>query len=591
MAFNSRSRTQMKMGNNPAGAGCGCVFFSFFLVLGSVGAIFIGSEALKQLEVESWERVPCQVIEMTLPDKPPYELKLAYEYEFEGNRYTSNTVKRNQEKYAFDDYSTLMRKYHELLHAESAMCYVNPENPQESALVTESAWFAFFILIPLVFAVIGLGGIIFSLKSLTGKKEESKPEPLSERGASEGVTQFGRLAGVLFGGIFFLAGLGFMIPFFILPLMKISGSSSWEEEPCKVIHSRVASHRSDDGTTYSIDILFEYEVEGKTYRSNAYDFFDVSSSGSSGKRDIVRQHPRGKETVCYVNPDDPYQAVLSREYSWVMLFGLIPLVFVLVGLGIILASIFGKSKKSKSKSIQSVGTTPRRFSAGRTSGVSPSARTQTEYVPAYEKSRQPVELEAHTSRWGKVFGLLFFAVFWNGITSVFVGIAIKSWLDGKPEWFLAIFITPFVIIGVFVIFAFLKEVLALFNPRPVVTVNTDTLAPGETLDVAWDIKGRTSRIRQMTITLEGREEATYRQGTNTRTDKNTFVTHDVYETVNSFDMQAGAASIVIPADAIYTLHAHSNKILWMIRIHGDIPRWPDVEIEYEIFVTPKPLKK
>lgn len=578
------------MKNNPVGAGCGCVFFSFFLVLGSVVAFFIGSEALEQSAVESWDQVPCKVVDMTLPDKPPYGLQLTYEYEYEGKTYTSNTVKRNQEKYIFDDYNELMKKYHELLDTESATCYVNPENPEESALMTESVWFAFFIFIPLIFVVIGFIGIFFSLKSLTGKKEESKPEPLSERGAGEGVTKFGRLAGVLFGGIFFLAGLGFLFPFFILPVTKISGSSSWEEVPCKVIHSRVQSHRSDDGTTYSIDILYEYEIEGKTYRSNAYDFFNISSSGTSDKRKIVRQHPRGKETVCYVNPDDPYQAVLSREYSWILLFGMIPIIFVFVGLGIILASIFGKSNKSKSKSIQSAGTTPRRFSAGRTSGVSPSARTQTECVPAYEKSRQPVELEAHTSRWGKVFGLLFFALFWNGITSVFVGFAIKSWMDGNPEWFLTIFITPFVIIGLVVILAFFKEVLGLFNPKPVVTVNTNTLAPGETLDVAWDIKGRTSRISRLTITLEGREEATYRQGTNTRTDDNTFATYPVYETTYEFDMQAGAASIMIPEDAVHTLHAGSNKILWMIKIEGDIPRWPDIEIEYEIFVTPKPLK-
>lgn len=578
------------MGNNSAGAGCGCIFFSFFLVLGSVGVFFIGSEALEQSAVESWDRVTCQVVDMTLPDKPPYDLKLTYEYEYEGETYSSNAVKRNQEKYIFDDYNELMKKYHELSETESATCYVNPENPEESALMTESVWFAFFIIIPLIFAVIGLGGIIFSLKSLTGKKQEKKSEPLSERGASKNVTIVGRLAGVMFGGVFFLAGLGFLFPFFILPVTRISGSSSWEEVPCKVIHSRVQSHRSDDGTTYSIDILYEYEIEGKIYRSNAYDFIDVSSSGSSGKREIVRQHPRGKQTVCYVNPDDPYEAVLSREYSWVLLFGLIPIIFVLVGLGIILASIFGKSKKSKSKSIQSVGTTPRRFSAGRTSGVSPSTRTGTEYVPAYEKSNQPVELDAHTSRWGKVFGLLFFAVFWNGITSIFVGFAVKSWMDGNPEWFLTIFITPFVIVGLVVILLFIKEVIGLFNPKPVVTVNSNTLSPGETLDVAWDIKGRTSRIRKLTFTFEGREEATYRQGTDTRTDDNTFATYQIYETTNEFDMQAGAASIVIPENAIHTLHAHSNKILWMIKVHGDIPRWPDIEFEYEIFITPKPLK-
>ena len=50
---------------------------------------------------------------------------------------------------------------------------------------------------------------------------------------------------------------------------------------------------------------------------------------------------------------------------------------------------------------------------------------------------------------------LFFTLFWNGIVSIFVYNVVKSYLDGRPEICLTIFLIPFVLIGLGLILFFI----------------------------------------------------------------------------------------------------------------------------------------
>jgi hypothetical protein len=37
---------------------------------------------------------------------------------------------------------------------------------------------------------------------------------------------------------------------------------------------------------------------------------------------------------------------------------------------------------------------------------------------------------------------------------------------------------------------------------------------------------------------------------------------------------------------MHSFEAGHNKIIWSLRVHGDIYRWPDVKDEYPIVVLP-----
>ena len=99
--------------------------------------------------------------------------------------------------------------------------------------------------------------------------------------------------------------------------------------------------------------------------------------------------------------------------------------------------------------------------------------------------------------------------------------------------------------------------------------------------------GRVERINELTIKLTGREEARYRRGTKTYTDKNTFCELEVMSTRDGEQMGFGQAMLTVPGDTMHSFRADNNKIIWTVTVHGDIPKWPDVKEEFEITVVPR----
>ena len=137
----------------------------------------------------------------------------------------------------------------------------------------------------------------------------------------------------LFFLVFFLVGAGTFYSFGIKPLAKTWTARQWVATPAVVVSSEVRTHSGDDGPTYSVNILYRYEVAGREYRSNRRAFISGSSSGYAGKARVVSQFPPGKQITCYVNPHDPVEAVLERGFTPGMALGIIPLVFLGVGAG------------------------------------------------------------------------------------------------------------------------------------------------------------------------------------------------------------------------------------------------------------------
>jgi hypothetical protein len=201
-------------------------------------------------------------------------------------------------------------------------------------------------------------------------------------------------------------------------------------------------------------------------------------------------------------------------------------------------------------------------------------------------------LKAGISPAAKLIGVLIFAAFWNGIVSIFLVDVIAGFRRGSPDWFEALFLTPFLAIGLGAIGAAFYFLLALFNPRPFVTASTPIVL-GESLEVEWETAGKVDRIRSFRITIEGREEASYTRGTTTSTDKETFTVLEVARGLEAMrgmgaeGFRRGKGKIVFPAHTMHTFESANNKIVWTLRVQGEIKLWPDVSEEYELKVEPK----
>ena len=140
-----------------------------------------------------------------------------------------------------------------------------------------------------------------------------------------------RLGGILFSLIFFLAGGAFFYGMAVQPYLQSVAARTWVETPCRVVSSEVKSNHDGDGTTYRPEIHYVYRVQGREYHADRYQFLRFSSSGRADKAAVVARFPRGKHTVCYVNPKAPAEAVLDRNFASAGFFTLIPLAFMAVG--------------------------------------------------------------------------------------------------------------------------------------------------------------------------------------------------------------------------------------------------------------------
>ena len=370
----------------------------------------------------------------------------------------------------------------------------------------------------------------------------------------------------MFGGIFALFGFGFLIPVFLLPAFRIIESQSWRQVPCTIVHSEVQSHSGSSrngGPTYSIKISFKYDFGDIHYVGTRYDFSVGSSSGFAYRQAIVHRLHRGVHTVCYVNPNRPAEAVIDRGVSRDMWFALIPLVFIAVGMWLVIFAV----RSAHPKPISTAA------SAGGRVALVNSAR-----------------LKEAQSPFAKLIGIGFFALFWNGIVSVFVHEAYFN-AHGPVDWFLRIFLIPFLLVGLVTILLWFYQLLALFNPRPHITLTTSAISLGQSCELRWNFTGNFSRISQLTVVVEGQEQATYRRGTNTVTDHSTFARIRIADTTRQMDIGSGRGIFTIPTDAMHSFASRNNKIIWLIKLHGTISGWPDVKTEFPMQVAPQTLKR
>ena len=373
-----------------------------------------------------------------------------------------------------------------------------------------------------------------------------------------------KAGGLFFGCMFFGMGALFCWLMGLNPLLKSLNSKDWVEVDCIINSSEVESHSSSDGTTYSVEISFHYTVGGQRYRSDTYNFDTGSSSGHSGKAEVVARYPVGSEHPCWVNPEDPNQAVLSRDIPTIV-YIIIPFssVFMIIGLIALLGT---------------AGLLPKKWSFN----------FNNRHKRVATEAAGTQQLKSQSSGLGKVIGVTLMACFWNGIVSVFLFQLIKSYQSGRPDWFLTLFLIPFVLIGIGLIFGIFHSILALTNPKIELTLSESSPALGDRVQLEWSATKPLTKVRNLKISLQGNEAATYRRGTNSVTDNSTFFYDILLELDQPATQQRGTLELTIPLDSMHSFDSGNNKIIWQISVNGDIPRFPDIQNTYPITVRPIP---
>jgi hypothetical protein len=194
-------------------------------------------------------------------------------------------------------------------------------------------------------------------------------------------------------------------------------------------------------------------------------------------------------------------------------------------------------------------------------------------------------LKPEMSRVWRLAGMIALCLFWNGIVGIFTFIEFFGKTTGMG-WFLYVFLIPFQLIGMTLLWGVVRAALTLLNPRPTLTLSADSVPVGGSLTLQWEMTGMASRLRNVKIKLAGREEARYRRGTTTSTDKHTFYEAQVVEASDTMRIQRGMTTLTIPRNTMHSFTSDDNKIIWSLTVTGEIAFFPDVEETFDIFVRP-----
>jgi len=534
-----------------------------FVLLGlGIAGLMIYDAVVEWRIARDWERIECRIVESGVQrvddEQEPYVPRVVFAYEIDGQVHRSDTVRRSVPRFdVYDEAEAVADRY----PVDAVrQCRVNPANPGRAVLETGGLGSAGWAVVPLIFATAGvvmLVGVVRKRGEKTAPTTGTTFNPVKKR----------RIL-LAIGGVLIVAG-GAKMAFWGGPVWaRYFDAKDWRPTPCTIESAEVIRHPgdSDSGPTYSVDILYRYEFDGETHRSNTYSFMGGSSSGRAGKQAIVNQYAVGSEATCYVNPDDPGVVVLERGFSWFMLLGLIGVPVALIGAGMVFSQLRGGAGRGV---------------AGLTSEGAPTAA----WLPAFDGGG-PRRMQPKTGRWMKFAGAIVFACIWNGLSSIFVVEVVRGHLAGKPDWFLTLFMIPFVLVGLAAIGGIFYFFAAALNPRLLLTLSNDAVHPGDTLDVTWDIPARAGRIGKLTLTLEAEEQAEYTRGTNRATDKEVVHREIIRETDAPAEIAEGLASVTLPATAMHSFKFSHNELNWRIHVHGDIAWWPDLKENYPFVVVP-----
>ena len=408
-----------------------------------------------------------------------------------------------------------------------------------------------------------------------------------------GSPAWGNVGEGVFCAVLLLLGCGgaiWMFSQFVVPEWRVN--HEFVETTCKVLEKRVREMPTEDGVVFRPELKIEYPAGGDISTWTQYDIHKASYSNREDAQAVLSQFNvyapnRNNRYPCWYDPADPYVVVLVREGRWwVWLAFTVPASFVVIGAGGLIYSLlrWGRSAEQRAAMTQRV---QERDFLGRGRRVYPSVPRGADMTNS-PGTRLRFRLPMATSPGWALFGTFAFCLIWNGLVSVFLVIAIRSHVAGEPDWFLTIFIIPFALIGLGAIVVLFRQLLVTTGIGPtLVEISNHPLAPGQRYRLFLSQSGRLT-INSMRVSLVCEETATYRQGTDTRTE-----TQEVYRQEllrrEGFDIQSGLPfeaelELDVPAEAMHSFKAAHNEIGWSLAVEGDVLGWPDYKRSFSVVV-------
>jgi Protein of unknown function (DUF3592) len=408
-----------------------------------------------------------------------------------------------------------------------------------------------------------------------------------------GSRTLGSIGEALFFAFFLLIGgiaLAVMISTLIIPEWQVN--HEFVEQSCKIIGRKLDKIEDKNETLYRPLFQIEYTVNGTPYHPWTYTISNPYSSGKERNQAILAKYATGDKVTCWFNPLIPGQAVLVRGYNWwVYLVLFVPAAFIVIGAGGLIYLLLHWGKSAERRAAMTRHAQDRDLfgaSGGNHEYPYVPQRTDITNSPGTKlRYRLPID----TSPGWALFGILLGCIAWNGLVAVMAYFAVRGHIAGKPDWILTIFTIPFVLGGLFLIVYFLKKLLVTAGIGPTrLEIADHPLRPGGEYQIFLSQSGNLT-INSLSISLVCQEKATFRQGTNTRTEHRPVYSLNLFSREN-FQIPPGLPYetnflLKMPPGVMHSFKAGHNAIDWTLVVEGNVANWPNFRRAFSVVVYPE----
>lgn len=396
----------------------------------------------------------------------------------------------------------------------------------------------------------------------------------------------------LFFATSFVVGIGLLVVLLVeIALPEWAANHRFVEARAVVLKKRIGESAFEE-SSYRPEILIRYHVADEAYDTWTYDATRTFSNDRDEAETILDRFVIGQQYPCWYNPNDPSQAVLVRGYSWLSwLMLLLPLGFIVVGGGGLAYVLLNAGKSAERRAAQHQRGPRLDFlepatDAANTYPFVPRDANLTNSPGTTLAFRLPIET---APTWALVAALSVATVACL-VSGYFLIVGIHGHFTGNHDWVLTLFSTVGSLIAIFLAGYLARQVLIATGVGPtLVEISDHPLLPGGEYEVYLSQAGRL-RMNVFELLLVCDEKATFKQGTNTRTEVRRVHQEQLHRS-EEFEILSGTPfatrlKFQIPPLAMHSFKAPHNEVFWRMIVRGNVQGWPDFERHFPLVVHP-----
>lgn len=372
----------------------------------------------------------------------------------------------------------------------------------------------------------------------------------------------------LIGGIIFiLVGVLFLYLKVGRDWMMFRDAQHWQATSCVIRTSEISAPFKEvrGGTQYKPIIEYVYQFNGVEHVSRQYCIGDDASGYKSKIQAIVNSFVVGKNTICYVNPSNPQQAILNRQWSPAYPYILFSMTFVGMGLAVIwTAVLLRKSDRSLPYHLD---------------------KTLDGYIPSCDPNARSLDMASERIvSDGALVALpilLSFSIF-------FVVGLIEDVSNPYEQDISAIAIILIGLIATAFLAAVLVLIIRLIFPNVIedqLRLIPGTLRPGQAAKIVWKFH-RTRKYARLQIRLISSEVAVHANESMTRDQVRIYLDHELVDATNPENIGSGEVTFTLPKNTMHSMELPNNDITWKIRVIMVRANGKSTMEEYDVVVLP-----